>query len=162
LALSLRGVGSQKNRFSTIFPVGVRNAVRLAADANALLSAVIGGRARLIIERKEVREILTTEATLAEVQEYALVLAKKKRLDSDIVLLAIATLPIKVVDRNEYAKRLPEALKIIGSRDPDDAELLALALHLGIPIWSNDRDFEELGVELFSTEELLRQLGIID
>jgi predicted nucleic acid-binding protein len=61
----------------------------------------------------------------------------------------------------DYSKSLPEAMRRIGRRDPDDADLLALALHHKIPIWSNDRDFEKLRVELFTTEDLLRHLGII-
>ena len=45
--------------------------MRLAADANVLLSAVLGGRARAVLEHPNVQEILTTETILAEVQEYA-------------------------------------------------------------------------------------------
>lgn len=135
--------------------------MRLAADANVLLSAVIGGRAKLILEHPRVEEVLTTEPTLAEVEEYAPVLAKKKRLPSDTLILAIASLPVTIVDRSQYLKRLPRALRLIGHRDTDDIELLALALQFQIPIWSNDRDFEELGVELFTTEQLLRELGVI-
>jgi predicted nucleic acid-binding protein len=136
--------------------------VRLLADANVLLSAVIGGRARLIIQHPQVSEILTTEFTFAEVHEYAGVLARKKRLAPDIVLLAVAALPLTVINRETYRRRLAEAAKRVGPRDPDDAELLALALHLDLPIWSNDRDFEQAGIELFTTEDLLRELGIIE
>jgi predicted nucleic acid-binding protein len=46
-------------------------------------------------------------------------------------------------------------------RDPDDAHVLALALALEIPIWSNDRDFEISGVTCYSTEQMLRLLKII-
>ena len=46
--------------------------------------------------------------------------------------------------------------------DPDDVELLAMALHLQVPIWSNDRDFEGLNVDSFTTEGLLRHLRIIE
>jgi predicted nucleic acid-binding protein len=56
---------------------------------------------------------------------------------------------------------MAEAAKRIGHRDPDDVELLALALHFRISVWSNDRDFEELNINLFTTERLLRHLGII-
>jgi predicted nucleic acid-binding protein len=136
--------------------------VRLAADANALLSAVIGGRARLVLGHPQIEEIVTTEATLAEVEEYALLLATKKRLRPDILLLTVAALPVKVVDRSEYSKSFPEAKRRIGHRDRDDAELLALALHFKLPIWSNDRDFENVNVSVFTTEDLLRELGIIE
>jgi len=56
---------------------------------------------------------------------------------------------------------VPEAMRRIGRRDPDDVDLLAVALHLQLPVWSNDKDFEGLAVDLFTTERLLRRLGII-
>jgi predicted nucleic acid-binding protein len=59
-----------------------------------------------------------------------------------------------------YRKFLSEAARLIGKRDPDDVELLALALALGIPIWSNDRDFEVAGVECYTTARLLKKLGL--
>jgi len=134
--------------------------VRLAADANVLLSAVIGGRARLILTSPEIDGILTTEHTFAEVEEYSLVLAAKKRLAADVVRLAVAALPVQLVRRAEYAGSMGEARRRIGSRDQEDVELLALALHFGIAVWSNDRDFEAVRVELFTTERLLRHLRI--
>jgi predicted nucleic acid-binding protein len=140
---------------------GGKGDVNLVADANVLLSAIIGGRARLALVHAQIGEVFTTEHTFAEVEEYALVLARKRRLPSDVVLLAIAALPLTIVTRAAYAKRMTEASKRIGSRDPDDVDLLALALHLRVPIWSNDRDFEKLNVDVFTTERLLRHLEII-
>jgi len=134
--------------------------VQLAADANVLLSAVLGGRARLVFGHPKVGQTITTWWNFAEVEEYAYVLARKRRLPLDILLLAVAALPVTIVDRAVYAKRLAEAVRRIGRRDPDDAELLALALHFRVPIWSNDRDFENLGVDLFTTRDLLRELGL--
>jgi predicted nucleic acid-binding protein len=136
--------------------------VRLAADANVLLSAVIGGRARLVFGHPEIREILTTQRTFAELEEYAPVLARKKGLPPDVLLLAIAALPVAVIGRTEYAKSMPAALRQLARRDPDDAELLALALHFKIPVWSNDKDFQSARVELFTTEDLLRHLGFTE
>lgn len=135
--------------------------MKIAADANALLSAVLGGRANLILQHPEVEEVLTTEETLDEVQEYALGLARKKRLHEDLVLLAVATLPVTVVERKTYASGIAEASRRIGSRDPDDIPILALALTLKVPLWSNDRDFKDVGVEWYTTERLLRRLRII-
>ncbi len=135
--------------------------MKLAADANVLLSAVIGGRARLLLNHPQIQEVFTTEHTFAEVEEYASVLARKRRLPSDILLLTVAALPVTLVNRSQYAKSLAEAKRRIGGRDPDDVELLALALHFRIPIWSNDRDFEDVNIDLFTTERLLRPLTII-
>jgi predicted nucleic acid-binding protein len=135
--------------------------VKLAADANVLLAAVLGGRARLVLAHPAIQQILTTERTFAEVEEYATVLGQKKRLRPDLVLLAVAALPVTIVARSEYSRRLPEAARRIGRRDADDSELLALALAARVPIWSNDHDFESTGVDLFTTEALLRHLRII-
>ena len=41
-----------------------------------------------------------------------------------------------------------------GRRDPEGVELLALALHLSLPVWSNDDDFELTGIEWYTTAEL--------
>ena len=112
------------------------------------------------MEHPAVKEILTAEATFAEVQEYAVQLAMKKRLSAETVLLAVATLPVRVLERAVSASSRPEAARRIGRRDPDDVELLALALHLDLPIWSNDSDFEAAGVKWYTTAALLKMLGI--
>ena len=132
--------------------------MRLAADANVLLSAVVGGRARDVLAHPGVEEVLTTAATLGEVQEYLAHLARKKRLALDTVLLAAASLPVTVVQRPAYAAKMAEAKRRLGRRDPDDVELLALALSAAVPVWSNDNDFEEADVEWYTTAELLKRL----
>lgn len=135
--------------------------MRLAADANVLLSAVLGGRARLILESPQVEEILTVEQIIAEVEEYAVLLARKKGLAEDLVLLAVGTLPVTIAEQTTYKAAISEAAKRIGKRDPDDVELLALAMALNVPVWSNDKDFKGTGVEWLTTEALLKRLGLI-
>jgi predicted nucleic acid-binding protein len=134
--------------------------MKLAADANVLLSAVIGGRARLVLSHPEIDEVLTTATVFAEVEEYACVLGRKKKLALETLMLAVASLPVSIVAREIYAGSMPKARRQIGKRDPDDVELLALALHFKVPLWTNDNDFEGCGVEWFTTAELLRKLGI--
>jgi predicted nucleic acid-binding protein len=136
--------------------------VKIAADANVLLSSVIGGRARLVLNHPEIDEVVTTEATFAEVREYALLLGRKKKLVPDALLFAVATLPVSIVSPEVYQSAMAEARKLIGGRDPDDIEILALALHLKIPLWSNDNDFESCGIERFTTAQILRRLGIFE
>lgn len=135
--------------------------MKLAADANVLLAAVLGGRSRLILASPMVEEVLTAEPIFAEVREYAAVLAKKKRLSEDLLLLAVTSLPVTIVEPAEYARSLAEARRRIGRRDPDDVPILALALEFDIAVWSNDKDFEGAGVDWFTTEELLRKLGLL-
>ena len=133
--------------------------MKLAADANVLLSAVIGGQAGRVLRHAAIEEILTTETTIAEVQEYAGQLARKRRLAIDVVVLAAATLPVTTVPRATYTASMAEARKRIGRRDPDDVELLALAMQLDVPLWSNDNDFENTGVVWYTTASLLAILS---
>jgi predicted nucleic acid-binding protein len=49
-------------------------------------------------------------------------------------------------------------LKQLLDRDPEDAHALALAWALGLPLWSNDRDFEGQAVERYTTARLLHAL----
>ncbi|HTW59046.1 MAG TPA: PIN domain-containing protein [Terriglobales bacterium] len=134
--------------------------MQLVADANVLLSAVLGGRAKLVLRHPEIETVFTTEQVFDEVEEYAVLLARKRRLAVDAVLLATATLPVVVVPREDYAAAIARARRSIAKRDPDDVDVLALALHLKIPLWSNDNDFEEAAVEWYTTAELLRKLRI--
>jgi predicted nucleic acid-binding protein len=134
--------------------------VQLVADANVLLSAVIGGRAALALRHEKVEQVFTPSTAYDEVFEYLPSLAKKKRLELDTLLLACAALPVTVVERSEYEAKLSTARRRIGKRDPDDIDVLALALALKIPVWSNDNDFEDAGIEWYTTAELLKALGI--
>ena len=129
--------------------------------SNVLLSSVLGGRAKLILQHPDVDEVLTADETLAEVQEYTAHLARKKRLPVDLVLLAVTTLPVTVVGQELYAGHMAQAAKRIGKRDPDDVPILALALEFHVPLWTNDKDFEGVGVECYTIERLLRHLRII-
>jgi predicted nucleic acid-binding protein len=135
--------------------------VKLAADANVLLSAVIGGRARLVFSHPEIEEILTTATVFSEVEEYAAILSRKRKLTPEALMLAVASLPVSIVEGEIFAGSVATALRRIGRRDPDDVDLLALALHFKIPLWSNDKDFEGCGVEQIPTAELLQKLGFI-
>jgi predicted nucleic acid-binding protein len=65
------------------------------------------------------------------------------------------------VKRETYSKRLARARTLIGRRDPDDIDTLALTLHMHLPLWSNDSDFENAaGIEWYTTAELLQRLGV--
>ncbi len=134
--------------------------MKLAADANVLLSSVLGGRARLVLDHPEIEEVLTTETTFAEVREYAVLLGRKKRLAPDAILLAVAALPVSIIPLDVYEDTLAEARKLIAWRNPDDVEILALALNRKVPLWSNDNDFKGCGIEQFTTAEILRRLGV--
>ena len=68
-------------------------------------------------------------------------------------------LPLTVYPERFYRDRLAEASRLIARRDPDDVHLLGLALKLGVPVWSNDRDLQGLPVEALTTAQLLKRLA---
>jgi predicted nucleic acid-binding protein len=77
-------------------------------------------------------------------------------------MLAVAALPVTIAPVEVYESELAQARKLIGRRDSDDIEILALTIHLKIPLWSNDNDFEGCEIERFTTAALLRRLEIFE
>ncbi len=132
---------------------------RVAADANVLLSAVIG-KAALRVFTAPGLEILSTRPTLAEVAEYLPHMASSYGIQAQLLEGQFRLLRLKEIPVEGYRRFLPEAGRRLARRDPDDVELLALALALRIPVWSNDSDFRGAGVRLFTTAQLLKVLGV--
>jgi predicted nucleic acid-binding protein len=104
--------------------------------------------------------VATTESNLAEVREYLPRLASKYALELEILEAQLKILPLEIHDDTSYADCLAEARQQLELIDPDDIHLLALALKLGIPIWSNDKHFETVAVKVYPTASLLKNLGI--
>ena len=57
-----------------------------------------------------------------------------------------------VVSRDLYADFEAEARKRLAARDPDDWPILAAALALGCPIWTEDTDFFGCGLATWTPE----------
>ncbi len=72
-----------------------------------------------------------------------------------MLLAAFQVMPIQWVPAGEYESHRVEAERRIASRDPDDWPTLALALKLDVPVWSQDKDFGDTGVEVVTTGALL-------
>lgn len=126
-------------------------------DANVVLSALIGGKTnRVFAEAKDVK-FITTASVISEIEEYIPVLAKKKVLSEDVMEAAFSLLKLEVVSSETYSEQIPAAMILIGKRDPEDMELVALALALKCTVWSNDNDLVELEqTKTYTTAEMLR------
>ncbi len=138
---------------------GGKSGGRIAADANVILSSAAGKAALRVFTRSGL-EVISTKATLAEVHEYLPVMANSYGIAVEVLESQVRLLAIKAYSPHEYRDSLAKAASLLKERDPDDIDLLALALSQGIPLWSNDRDFEGLGVECYSTARLLKVLGV--
>ena len=131
----------------------------MAADSNVILSAV-SGKAALRIFTRSTLDVITTESVLEEVREYIPHMAELYGLapqvqESQLRLLAIREYPLE-----DYKRYVSEAERRIGDRDPDDVNLLALSLATKTPVWSNDNDFKNCGVDWYTTARLSKILGL--
>jgi predicted nucleic acid-binding protein len=138
---------------------GEKHVAAVAADANVLLSAVLGHAALRVFTQTDV-SVLTTQGVLQEVREYLPLVANKYDILPQALEGQLRLLAIRECEPNEYASKLEPAKRAIGRGDPHDVELLALAMAFGVPVWSNDSDFKDAGVEWHTTARLLRHLGI--
>lgn len=131
----------------------------LVIDANPILSAMLGGAARDVIFNGRF-EFFTPQHTMFEVAKYLPLVAARLRQDEADLFRAYQLLPIRACQPVDYELQLASAGAMIGQRDPKDVHVLALALQLRIPIWTEDRDFEGLPeVNVVKTSELLAMLA---
>jgi predicted nucleic acid-binding protein len=77
----------------------------------------------------------------------------------ELVELQWKLLPLHIHAVNDYESMLPRAIADMKRRDPEDAHALALARSLALPLWSNDKVFDHVDVECYSTARLLRLLS---
>jgi predicted nucleic acid-binding protein len=129
----------------------------VVADANVLLSAVIGKAAQRIFSEHNLK-VHASEFNTAEVGEYLPVMARKYSLPVSLVVLRWKLLPLIIHPTSEYARHYEKALADLRDRDPEDAHALALARTLNCPLWSNDRLLAKFEVPCYSTARLLRVL----
>ena len=130
----------------------------IVADANVLLSAASGkaaGKAFLAPI-----EIYTTAHTAQEVFKYIPLFAARYGFTVEEVQREFLELPLEVKDRPFYLDRVPRAKQLMEDVDPDDVDLVALALKLDASIWSNDDHFKDLPLKRYTTAQLLKALGI--
>ncbi len=128
----------------------------IVLDANVLMRAVLGRRVDRLLERFASQvTFLAPEEAFDDVQVHlASVLTKRGELNAlqpALEKLTLLRLAVRAVDPSEYEVMKPAALARIGPRDPDDWPILACALTLNCPIWTEDRDFFGTGVATWTT-----------
>jgi predicted nucleic acid-binding protein len=80
-------------------------------------------------------------------------------LDQALLFAALQVMPIAWKPAATYDDLREEAERRIAARDPDDWPTVALALKLDLPVWSQDKDLRDAGVEVFTTGDLLDALS---
>jgi len=105
-----------------------------------------------------VKEWATTQFTVNEVLSYLPRLASKIHVPEELLRLELELLPLTTYKKESYRDFVPEAKRRVAARDKNDVDLLALALKLDYPIWTNDQDFEQTGPKLYTTAKLREAL----
>ena len=132
---------------------------KIVADANPMLSALLGGRARDVMFCEKLT-FYSPQHTLFEVEKYLPTVAAKVGQAELALFREFQLLPVTAVQPRQYDSQLERARILIGDRDPKDVHVLALALEMNLPIWSEDRDFEDLpNVTVYKTAEMLALIG---
>jgi predicted nucleic acid-binding protein len=129
----------------------------LVLDANILVRAVLGKRVREVIERyADEVTFFVPEAALAEAEEHLPTLVKRRGGDSEKAVAFLRTLGhlVEVIGSEVYGQFETAARQRLGDRDPDDWPILAAALALGCPIWTEDTDFFGCGVATWTTNSV--------
>jgi predicted nucleic acid-binding protein len=126
----------------------------LVLDANILIRAVLGQRVRRIFEvHAESISFFLPETAYAEAEEHLAALVVKRRGDPAKALAALKAMAAlaTIVGGDLYGEFEAEARKRLGTRDPEDWPILAAALALDCPIWTEDTDFFGCGVATWTS-----------
>ena len=126
----------------------------LVLDANILIRAVLGQRVRRILEaHADNISFFIPETAYAEAEEHLAMLVVKRGGDPAIAMASLRSMAAlgTVTSQDLYGDFEAEARKRPGARDPEDWPILAAALALGCPIWTEDTDFFGCGVATWTS-----------
>lgn len=126
----------------------------IVLDANILIRAVLGNRVRQILEsHADSISFFVPETALAEAEKHLAELVLRRRGDPAKGLRSLQAMAAlgTIVSPDLYEDFEAEARKRLGARDPDDWPILAAALALGCPIWTEDTDFFGCGVATWTS-----------
>jgi len=129
----------------------------LILDANILLRAVFGQRVRQILEDYEDdARFYTPDVCFQDAQKYIPIISKDRRFDVGLGLTVLDQIGrvVERVDRSLYEEYESLARARIGLRDPQDWPVVATALLLALPIWTEDQDFFGSGMAIWTTDRI--------
>jgi len=126
----------------------------LVLDANILIRAVFGKRVGTILDRFEGRcDFYTPDVCVGDARKYIPELCNKRKLDAALALSVLDHVEklVRPVARSLYSDLQLEARERIQLRDPNDWPVVAVALLLGSPVWTEDQDFFGAGIATWTT-----------
>ena len=129
----------------------------IVLDANILIRAVLGQRVRkLIIENIQTVDFFVPAICLLDAHKYIPEIFAKRKLPVQPALDLLKALEeiVHIVDEEIYAEYQKEAKERMKIRDIDDWPIVATALVLNCPIWTEDKDFFGSGMSIWTTDRV--------
>jgi predicted nucleic acid-binding protein len=126
-------------------------------DANILIRAVLGKRVReLIFDNASTVKFFAPDVAYADARKYLPALLEKRGVDSGSAMLVLDRLEgiVQSVDAELYEGQQQQALQRIAARDADDWPVLACAMTLNCPVWTEDADFFGSGVATWTSDRI--------
>src|SRR5579862_7394834 len=126
-------------------------------DANILIRAVLGRRVREILETNFTRaRFFAPDTAFAEAREHLPEILQKRGIHPEVALTVLDELSVLIgcIDVEIYGPFETAARRRLQKRDEDDWPVLATALALECPIWTEDADFFGAGVATWTTDRV--------
>ena len=131
---------------------------KLVLDANILLRAVFGNKVYSLLKLYEdVAEFYALDLCTEEARRHIPSIAARRRVattQAEAILKEVVGGFIHIVDRSLYEEFEERARARISSRDVDDWPVIATALLIDAPIWTEDQDFFGSGVATWTTNNV--------
>jgi len=129
----------------------------IVLDANILIRAVLGKRVReLLVDNAERVQFFSPDVAYADARKYLPALLKKRGVNSESAMAVLDALESIVypLELGVYAGFKMQALQRIATRDADDWPVLACAMAIGCPVWTEDADFFGAGVATWTSDRV--------
>lgn len=129
----------------------------IVLDANILIRAVLGKRVReLILAHAEAVKFFAPDVAYADARKYLPELLTKRGVDTVPAMAVLDALEsiVQPLDVELYAGLQQQALQRIAIRDADDWPVLACAMTIGCPVWTEDTDFFGTGIATWTTDRV--------
>ena len=130
----------------------------IVLDANILIRAVLGRRVRQLIETYASQGVrfFAPDVAFDDAEKYLPILLKKRGKHHTDISASIEYLRnfIETVAPELYALFESEARQRLRGRDESDWPILATALGLACPVWTEDADFFGTGVAVWTTNRI--------
>ena len=131
---------------------------KVVLDANILIRAVLGKKVYGLLRAFEDKvEFYIPDFCVEEAQRNLVRIAEEKKISAADLIAFLAQIVdefLLLVDHSLYDEFDGQACARFSDRDVDDWPVVAIALLLNAPIWTEDRDFFGTGIATWTTDRI--------